>query len=159
MKHLSLISLPSVNGEAKTTAEIEKLHFRVLVHLAKRKLWKHAKNVMNFSYECSFILTNLKKIKLVYQKNVFFKLLRRPVESGKNHYLSFWICCEHCSLTQNRLYFVHQFVCSCSTHMAWLGQKWSRHLRSSTIVLFFDEVANFQSFFKVLLRFVSFESQ
>jgi len=78
MKHLSLISLPSVNDEAKTTSEIEKLHVKVLVHLAKRKLWKHAKNVMNFSYECSFILTNLKKIKLVYQKNVFLSFSVDP---------------------------------------------------------------------------------
>lgn len=78
MKHLSLISLPSVNGEAKTTSEIEKLHVKVLVHLAKRKLWKHAKNVMNFSYECSFILTNLKKIKLVFQKNVFLSFSVDP---------------------------------------------------------------------------------
>ena len=48
MKRLLLISFPSVNGETKTTSEIEKLHVEVETTQQKEKSEKHAKNVMNF---------------------------------------------------------------------------------------------------------------
>jgi len=48
MKHLLLISFPSVNGETKTTSEIEKLHVEVEATQQKENCEKHAKNVVNF---------------------------------------------------------------------------------------------------------------
>ena len=78
MKHLSLISLPSVNGETKTTSEIEKLHVKVEFTQQIENVKKHAKNFMNFLHKCYFILINLKSVKLLFIKNVFLDFLVDP---------------------------------------------------------------------------------
>jgi len=94
MKHLLLISLPSVNGETKTTSEIEKLHVEVEETRQIENCEKHAKNVMNFLHECSFILINLERIKLVYKENIFLSF---SVDLSSRKPLFFLYSCENCS--------------------------------------------------------------
>lgn len=94
MKHLLLISLPSVNGETKTTSEIEKLHVEVEETQQIENCEKHAKNVMNFLHECSFILINLEGIKLVYKENIFLSF---TVDLWSRKPLFLLYSCENCS--------------------------------------------------------------